>query len=283
MAAYSENKFDSFYYGDNRPGYPETLYDAFFEYHKGSSELVLDVGCGTGIATFPLLKYFKTVIGTDPSAKMLEAAKSIKDTLEEGKNHIDFKISAAEEITKLGVKADAIVAAECIHWLDREKFFEEAYHVLKPNGTLTIWCYVEPYFMDFPNANAIYEKYVYDDDRYMGACWQQPHKNVLRFFGKDIIIPSDKFCDVERFDYKPWENGQKTAYYLADDKYTMRAFRNQLYSWSAYFSWQQKYGKETGQNIADMFVDELKDKMGWTDETEVKVEWGTFYLFARKK
>ena len=37
----------------------------------GTRDLAIDVGTGTGQAAVPLTKYFKDVIGTDPSAGQL--------------------------------------------------------------------------------------------------------------------------------------------------------------------------------------------------------------------
>ncbi|KAH3900794.1 class I SAM-dependent methyltransferase SCDLUD_002247 [Saccharomycodes ludwigii] len=285
MSTFADQKFDSKHYKDNRPTYPESLYNAILSYHKGERETAVDVGCGTGIGTFPLLKYFHHVIGTDPSSKMLEPANELKKEFEQKNTDktIKFLCCKAENLSSVlpPDSVDLITCAEAIHWFDTDKFFKEAYKVLKTNGTLAIWAYVEPRFLDYPKANEIYEKFVFDDDRYMGPCWQQPGKSYLRNFCRDIKLPTDLFSDVIKIDYVPMKSNKKTAFQIARDDYTMADFRKYLYSWSAYHNWQQKYG-EKGKNIADMFVGELKEEFGWTDDTKLRVEWGTFYILARK-
>lgn len=285
MATYAENKFDSDYYKNNRPTYPDSLYNAIMNYHQAGKGTVVDVGCGTGIATFPLLKYFDTVVGTDPSSKMLEPANKLRQELPaRDKQRIRFEIVSAEKLSEKfeDNSIDMITGAESIHWVKHEEFFHESYRILRPGGTLAFWFYVEPIFLDFSEANTIYEKYVYRNDRYMGPCWEQPGKDFLRFFGRDIVIPKEKFADIEKHEYIPLKSEKKTEFQIKKYEYTMRSFRNYLYSWSAYHTWQKRHGKD-GKNVADMFVDELKETFGWSEDTEIRVEWGTVYFLARKR
>ncbi|KAH3898650.1 class I SAM-dependent methyltransferase SCDLUD_004972 [Saccharomycodes ludwigii] len=285
MSVYKDQKFDSQYYQDNRPTYPESLYKEIFSYHKGERETAVDVGCGTGISTFPLLKYFDHVIGTDPSTKMLEPANDLKEDFEKKNTEktIKFSCSKAETLSSVipADSVDLVTCAEAIQWIDTEKFIKEAYKVLKTNGTLAIWNYMSPSFIDYPKANEIYEKFVFDDERYLGPCWPQPGKSTFQNFCKDIKVPADMFSDVIRVDYVPMKNNEKTAFQIARDDYTIADFRKNISSWSICHIWQQRYGSE-GKDIADIFVNELKEEFGWTDDTKLRVEWGTFYILARK-
>ena len=61
----------------------------------------------------------------------------------------------------------------------------------------------------------------------------------------------------------------------------MRWFLNYVKSWSAYHIWMKEHGDK--YDIAEVFVDELKQQMGWDDDTKIKVIWDTVYTFARKK
>ena len=48
----------------------------------GPHDLAIDIGCGTGQATFPFAKHFKKVIGFDPSIGQLEQAKDLGISIE---------------------------------------------------------------------------------------------------------------------------------------------------------------------------------------------------------
>lgn len=280
MTTYAEKDFDSDNYKTNRPGYPKSLFDAIFEYHQGPTQLALDVGCGPGTASFQLLDQVDKVIATDPSEVMIKPGlESITPNL---KDRIEFKVSHAENLKAVvsedGV-VDLIISAEALHWVKHDEFFKEAARVLRKGGTLAYWGYVEPIFIDFPKANEIYQKFVYEDPRYMGPKWIQPGKNFLRFFFKHVQVPSNSFKDIETHHYYPGETKEHTAYYHGDHKYTMAEFLNYLQSWSAYHTWQKEH---PGEDIAEIFVNELKQTFGWDDDTELRVEWGTTYTFARR-
>lgn len=281
MATYAEKDFDSDNYNVNRPRYPKSLFDAVFEYHQGSTKLALDIGCGPGTASFPLLSYVDKLIATDPSDVMIKPG--IQAITEELKDRIEFKVAPAEDLTKVVPEdgsIDIIISAEALHWVKHDVFFKEAARVLRKGGTLAFWGYVEPRFIDFPEANDIYQKYVYEDPRYMGPKWVQPGKDFLRYFFNDVHVPTDLFENIEKHDYYPGETKSHTAYYHGDQNYTMKNFLDYLQSWSAYHTWQKDHPDE---NIALMFVNELKETFGWSDQTELRVEWGTTYTFARKK
>ena len=55
-------------YVNFRPSYPEEMYKEILSYCQGGEEsLVVDVGCGSGQNSRPLLQHYEHVIGTDVS------------------------------------------------------------------------------------------------------------------------------------------------------------------------------------------------------------------------
>jgi SAM-dependent methyltransferase len=281
MSQFAEKDFDTNNYNSKRPGYPPSLFKALFAYHQGPTALALEVGCGPGTASFPLLQYVDKLVATDPSEVMVHTA--IESIPANQRDRIEFKVAPAESLHELIPNdgcVDLITSAEALHWFDHPKFFEEAARVIRPGGTLAYWGYVEPRFIDFPKANEIYEKYVFEDERFMGPCWVQPGKNFLRYFFKDVYVPEDYFTDVEKWDYYPGESQKHTAYFLGDHQYTMKKFRDYLSSWSALHTWRKQ---NSGKDVIDFMVDEMKEACGWEDDTELRVEWGTSYVFARRR
>lgn len=282
MATYKEKDFDSKNYDVNRPRYPPSLFQALFEYHHGPAHRALDVGCGPGTASFPMLDHVDTVLATDPSSVMIQPG--IDAISEEMKVRIEFRVSSAEDLHAVVPEdgsIDVLISAEALHWVKHAQFFEEAARVVRHGGTVAYWGYIEPRFVGFPKANEIYQKYVYDDPEFMGPCWVQPGKDVLRYFFKDVHVPEEHFVDVEKWDYIPGETGEHTAYFLGDEKYSLRKFRQYLSSWSAVHTWRQRNVDK--RDILDQFIEELKSAYGWDDDTEVAAEWGTSYVFARRR
>lgn len=120
--AYSDQ--DAATYAQARFLYSDELYQAVLAHHTSSGgklDTVVDVGCGPGIASFQLARYFKTVIGIDPSEGMINTARSRLAApgphTESGAN-IKFEISTAEDIDAALIpdgSVDVITAATCAH------------------------------------------------------------------------------------------------------------------------------------------------------------------------
>lgn len=96
---------------------------------------VLDVGCGTGVIVDELLDLGCQFTGIDPSAKMIETAK----TLHSSKEKANFAVGSAELLEYPDEAFDAVI---CMGVLERvgnyEKALSEMIRVLKPGGTLLI-------------------------------------------------------------------------------------------------------------------------------------------------
>ncbi|KAG5421894.1 hypothetical protein I9W82_000987 [Candida metapsilosis] len=303
MSTYSETSFNSQHYDDSRPNYPEPFYQELVKYHKekGETDLAVDIGCGSGFVTFKLLDYFDHVIGTDPSATMISQCQGSSRKLPESKS-IEFIIGTAEShpSTISPESVDLITGAECCHWVDHAKFYAESARVLKSNGTLAYWFYKDPVFVGCPKANAIYKKYTYNSskelnpqdkfERYMGPYYQQPGHDYLRSLLKEKSPPTDLFYDIVRHEYISERDGVPNA---TEDAYVtktplfihkvidMKWFLNYVRSWSAYHTWMKEHGDK--YDIAEVFVNELKEEMGWNDDTKIEVIWDTVYTFARKR
>lgn len=128
------NSFDELAkdYAAFREGYSESLYDGLLTlgFHAGMS--VLDVGCGTGIASEPLSRRGMSITGVDPSAPMLDHART---RIPAG----TFVQGTAEELPFDNRSFDGVICAQAIHWFDREKAIAEMIRVVKPGGRVAIW------------------------------------------------------------------------------------------------------------------------------------------------
>ncbi|CAK9438482.1 uncharacterized protein LODBEIA_P27060 [Lodderomyces beijingensis] len=307
MSSYSEANFNSRHYDESRPNYPEPFYKALIEYQckTGQSGLAVDIGCGSGFVAFKLMDLFDNVVGTDPSKTMIAQCRASPRPNKNPSKTIEFIQGTAERhpgIIKPS-SVDLVTGAECCHWVDHEQFFRESARVLKPDATLAYWFYKDPVFIGHPEANKIYENYTYNSsleqsrgsdeafERYMGPYYQQPGHDYLRSLLKEKSPPESLFYDIVRHEYvserdgAPAKNGEdpftsKTPLFISKT-IDMNWFLNYVKSWSAYHTWMKKHGDK--YDIAETFVEELKQKMGWCDDTKVDVIWDTVYTFARKK
>lgn len=130
----TDNPFDELAeaYDAYRSGYSRALYDTLEEYGFKPGMRVLDIACGTGLASEPLLKRGMKVIGVDISEPMMDKARErMKDA--------KFVVGDAEALPFEKASFDAAICAQAMHWTDQIKAIGEMTRVVRPGGRVAIW------------------------------------------------------------------------------------------------------------------------------------------------
>lgn len=142
-------------YKQFRPVYPPQLLERIIAYCKEAKnefQTCLDLGCGSGQSTFPLTRYFQTVIGVDPSQTQ------INEALKEAQNGPSFRVGSAEDLSfQAANSVDLITVAQAFHWFDTGTFYAECSRVLRPKATLAIYGY-GTMFLENSRANSAIQK-----------------------------------------------------------------------------------------------------------------------------
>ncbi len=113
-------------YDRYRPTYPDALVDDVLD---GLTEpRVLDVGCGTGIATRALVERGARVIGVEVDARMAEVAR---------RDGLEVEVGAFETWDAAGRVFDRVTAAQAWHWVDPTVGPSKAAAVLVEGGRLS--------------------------------------------------------------------------------------------------------------------------------------------------
>lgn len=119
-------------YEEHRVGYSAELYAILAEHGLKPGAKILDVACGTGLASEPLAKNGAQITGVDTSEAMLEFARARLP----GQT---WMRGNAEELEFPGDSFDAAICAQAFHWFDRVKAMREMVRVTKRGGTVAIW------------------------------------------------------------------------------------------------------------------------------------------------
>jgi 2-polyprenyl-6-hydroxyphenyl methylase/3-demethylubiquinone-9 3-methyltransferase len=95
---------------------------------------ILDVGCGAGILSEPLRRIGGHVVGADPSAASIAAAKQ---HAEQAGLAIDYRATTIEELAADGERFEIVLAMEVVeHVADLDLFVKQCAELVKPGGIL---------------------------------------------------------------------------------------------------------------------------------------------------
>ena len=126
-----------------RPVYPQSVANIIVDYMKSKGSLAfdfaVDVGCGSGQSTFLLYDYFTKIVGLDISETQIQQAKLKSGEDKSTESEVKFIVGDAHNLPFESSSVDLITCAMAWHWLDAEKFYDEAKRVLKPGGCLAIY------------------------------------------------------------------------------------------------------------------------------------------------
>jgi SAM-dependent methyltransferase len=118
-----------------RPQYPAELFEylsSLISHH----DLAWDCGTGNGQCAMALVRHFKMVFASDPSAAQITNATPHE--------RITYKIEKAEASSLKEQTVDLVTVANALHWFHFDQFYAEAKRVLKKNGIIAAWAYKTP-------------------------------------------------------------------------------------------------------------------------------------------
>ena len=119
-------------YDAARTPFPDDVFDWLWEYFDVEHPRVLDVGCGTGIASKQLRKRGAEVIGTDIDPLMIGEAKKTSD------GSIIYLTAPTEALPLHDATFEAVTAFSSFHWFTNPRAVAEIFRVLVRKGVFMV-------------------------------------------------------------------------------------------------------------------------------------------------
>jgi 2-polyprenyl-6-hydroxyphenyl methylase/3-demethylubiquinone-9 3-methyltransferase len=95
---------------------------------------ILDIGCGGGLLCEPLARLGATMVGADPSANNIQAARL---HAARGGLAIDYRVTTAEALAEAGERFDVVLAMEVVeHVADVPLFVRSCAGMVRPGGLM---------------------------------------------------------------------------------------------------------------------------------------------------
>jgi SAM-dependent methyltransferase len=118
---------DAEQYDRARPSYPRAAVDAVCD--GRDVRRVLDVGCGTGIASQLFLDRNCEVVGVEPDERMAAVAR---------RRGVTVVVAPFEDFAAPAQPFDVVVSAQAWHWIDQAIAPARAADALRPGGVLAL-------------------------------------------------------------------------------------------------------------------------------------------------
>jgi SAM-dependent methyltransferase len=122
-------------YDAARPSYPDELFDDLVASAElGRASRLLEIGCGTGKATRPLLDRGFSIVCVELGAQLAERARRDLAGLP-----VEIHVAPFETWAGEPGSFDLVYAATAWHWLDATTRYSRAHGLLRPCGHLALW------------------------------------------------------------------------------------------------------------------------------------------------
>ncbi len=119
-------------YARGRKSFPEETIDFILSHVPAPRPFVLDLGCGTGLATRQLAERGADVIGCDLDVRMIARAA------ERSSGAIPYVVAEAGAVPLRGGIFDAVTCFSSFHWFEPRSALDEIVRLLRPGGVVAI-------------------------------------------------------------------------------------------------------------------------------------------------
>lgn len=126
-------------YDEARPGYPEALFDDIVSFSALPAHgRILEIGCGTGIATVPMARRGYHILAIELGANLAAVARHNLAPYPQAQVHT----GNFEDWPGYPASFDLALSATAFHWIDPAISYQKTAQMLKPSGSIALFWHI---------------------------------------------------------------------------------------------------------------------------------------------
>lgn len=139
------------FYQRYRRGYPPEVIDALVKtFGLTTSDVALDLGCGTGQLTLPIAARVGAAVGMDPEPDMLARARQVGE--ERGPRNVSWVLGSDRDVPALGALAGrrrlgAVTIGQALHWMEHASLFRTLVALVRDGGGVAVVTNGRPHWL----------------------------------------------------------------------------------------------------------------------------------------
>lgn len=193
-------------YEKARPTVPMYPVKIICSYLGKAPNVVVDLGCGTGLSTIVWKSAAHSVIGIEPSEDMITVAR------EKSSEQVKFVRAFSDSTTLSDDFADVVVCSQSFHWMEPAATLKEVNRILKNGGVfatidcdwppVTLWQAEKAYMTLYNKVLEVEKNTAEISDTFVRYSKDDHLKNIrgCGYFGyaREILFSNTEKCTAER-------------------------------------------------------------------------------------
>lgn len=200
-------------YDNYRPEAPEMVTEILTQYLQREPELVMDLGCGTGLSTLVWNGRATRIIGVEPNDDMRSVATAKLQHFPEGSSVISFVPGYSNQLEVDAESVDIITCSQSFHWMEPVSTLSEVHRVLRTGGVFAAydcdwppmisWELEKQYMELYDKCDEILERGTAEESKAVKRN-KNEHLHNLQASGafiytREIVFHHQELCNAERY------------------------------------------------------------------------------------
>lgn len=194
-------------YEKARPSVPLYPIRVICGYLGKDPEMVVDMGCGTGLSSTVWSSVAKQIVGIEPSGDMLKIAKA------KSSDKLRFIQAFSDDTTLPDNFADVVVCSQSFHWMEPVATLKEVNRILRYGGVfatidcdwppVTVWQAEKAYSEFNRKAKEIESSYPEIKNTFVRYSKENHLKNIQNCgyfrYCRELLFSNTEKCSAQRF------------------------------------------------------------------------------------